>query len=164
MDHNLLYHRIYALFESVSPLRFDCGRLCGSACCQPDPELPGMYLFPGEEALFTGRSGFKITETDLAGYGPVPLLSCKGNCERAMRPLSCRVFPLAPKLESGIVSVRPDPRGRACCPLCRQGLGSLSSEFKNAVLDVFQLLAENPSTQEFILALSKHLDEFDQEL
>ena len=41
------------LLECVTPLKTDCGRACGGACCQPDEDgQGGMLLFPGEEALY----------------------------------------------------------------------------------------------------------------
>ena len=39
-----------ALLSNLTPLKSDCGRLCGGACCQGD-DATGMLLFPGEEAL-----------------------------------------------------------------------------------------------------------------
>lgn len=47
---------------NITPLRFDCGRLCGAACCAPDEEGDGgMLLFPGEEALYEPLpEGFEI--------------------------------------------------------------------------------------------------------
>ena len=39
-----------ALLENLTPLRTDCGKVCGSACCKSlDAEETGMLLFPGEE-------------------------------------------------------------------------------------------------------------------
>ena len=57
-----------ALLADVTPLRTDCGRCCGAACCAPDEDgQGGMLLFPGEEALFRGRAGFRIVATGAAG-------------------------------------------------------------------------------------------------
>ena len=38
------------LLRELTPLKTDCGRLCGGACCEGDEET-GMLLFPGEDAL-----------------------------------------------------------------------------------------------------------------
>lgn len=159
-----MYLSLYCLLEKETPLRFDCGRLCGAACCQVTGELPGMYLFPGEEVMFTGKEGFTLSEAQLPGFGPVRLLSCEGRCERAARPLSCRIFPLAPRVEQGRIAARPDPRGRVVCPLCRGSSGALSSSFTDAVEQAFARLWEDPETHGFIEALSRHLDEFDMAL
>ena len=37
----------------LTPLKRDCARLCGAACCQPDETgLNGMLLFPYEDAFY----------------------------------------------------------------------------------------------------------------
>lgn len=164
MDDIGFYCELYQQLEHVTPLRFDCGRLCGGACCRSDPEQPGMYLFPGEEAMFSGKAGFTVTGAVLPGYGPVPLLACEGACTRSERPLSCRVFPLAPALASDKLSLRPDPRGRRACPLCRGGVEALSGEFVSAVRAVFAALSENSRTAAFLRALAAHLNEFGRPL
>ena len=46
------YRAIYRLLNMVSPVDDDCGRLCGSACCTSGEEDMGIYLLPGEEALW----------------------------------------------------------------------------------------------------------------
>lgn len=158
------YQQLYSPFDTLTPLRFDCGRLCGGACCQAGPELPGMYLFPGEQELFEGKEGFQIKEATLPGYGPVPLLVCSGQCDRAMRPLACRVFPLAPKLMDGKLTVRADPRGRAVCPLARDGAAGMTQAFKSAALDAFAALLERPQTNNFMKALLVYLDEFEYQI
>ena len=39
--------------KDVTPLKRDCGRVCGAACCRsPEGEETGMLLFPGEEEYF----------------------------------------------------------------------------------------------------------------
>lgn len=158
------YKQLYARIGALTPLKSDCGRLCGGACCAIDDELPGMYLFPGEEALYAGRPGFTIRRATLTGYGPVALLDCGGACDRTLRPLSCRVFPLAPRVMGDAVQVRLDPRGRAVCPLSRGSRGALHSVFVAAVQQVFEELLQNPDTAPFVRALSREIDEFAQPL
>ena len=52
-----------ALLEEVTPLRRDCGALCGAACCSSlEGEETGMLLFPGEEEACGDQPGFRITE------------------------------------------------------------------------------------------------------
>ena len=78
--------RARALIGERTPLRSDCGQLCGAACCQADEDgQGGMYLFPGEEALLHGE------DSDFA-----PIYTCDGTCARENRPLACRIFPLTP--------------------------------------------------------------------
>ena len=43
--------RAKALLENETPLKTDCGALCGAACCRTDADgKGGVYLFPGEDA------------------------------------------------------------------------------------------------------------------
>jgi hypothetical protein len=158
MDSVAFYQKLYSLFDEANPLAFDCGKLCNSACCSP--ELPGMYLFPGEEALFAGKPGFTLTDAELPGWGNVKLLSCSGRCNRGLRPLSCRIFPLAPKVEGDAVRVRPDPRGKAVCPLCNQPLSALCGGFMKAAQEAFTALLAEPETADFLRALSNIVDEY----
>jgi len=52
------YQKIYALLDRVSPVPYDCGKLCTAACCGcaglpegKDEEELGMFLLPGEEQM-----------------------------------------------------------------------------------------------------------------
>ena len=49
-----IYKEIYKRFDTLTPVPFDCGEHCGKLCCEGDDES-GMYLFPGEKALFVGK-------------------------------------------------------------------------------------------------------------
>lgn len=89
-----------ALLTEVTPLKADCGRLCGAACCLPgeDGEAVGMLLFPGEAALYESASWAQLLPAHYRlGDEPGQLLVCGGHCPRAERPLACRVFPLTVK-------------------------------------------------------------------
>lgn len=162
MDAVKFYQNLYQTIGNATPLGFDCGRLCGKACCVVSPDLPGMYLFPGEEALYAGIEGFTLSDAALPGYGKVLLLSCDGRCSRDARPLECRVFPFAPKVCAGEVSARIDPRGRPVCPLCHQPASALSAGFAKAADDVFRSLLTEPETAAFLHALSLAIDEYER--
>lgn len=164
MESAKFYREMYEKMGGLTPLMFDCGRLCGKACCEVTPALPGMYLFPGEEDLYRGVPGFSLSTRDLPGYGPVQLLSCDGACDRALRPLECRVFPLVPKVAGDAVKCRVDARGRSVCPLCHQGKGGLSGAFVQAVQGVFDALWRQPETKRFLIALSNAVDEYEKPL
>ena len=118
------------LLETVTPLKRDCGRLCGARCCAPlEGEETGMLLFAGEEALYAGKPGWKLRETERG-----MLAVCPGTCAREERPLSCRIFPLMPEAGAdGKIRVRMDERARAVCPLSWQGLSALDPAFIEAV-------------------------------
>ena len=46
------------ILAEVTPLKGDCGRVCGARCCRPlETEETGMLLFPGEEEAYAGKHG-----------------------------------------------------------------------------------------------------------
>lgn len=101
------YNYLYRITRDVTPLQYDCGDLCGQICCRPNPENSlGMYLFPGEEIMFTGSEEwlkYEKHEPDLYDFPgnwtyPVYFIQCLRPCPRESRPLACRLFPLAPHL------------------------------------------------------------------
>ncbi len=43
------------ILAEVTPLKTDCGKVCGARCCRSlEGEETGMLLFPGEEAYYAG--------------------------------------------------------------------------------------------------------------
>lgn len=120
------YRELYEKLDAVSPVPYDCGTLCGKACCgvseydRPveDDEM-GLYLYPGEEELlredpdWLNWSEEQVEEEDveevdgLAALFPPSFLGkslcfvkCKDplHCHRENRPLQCRFFPTQPHL------------------------------------------------------------------
>lgn len=79
-----------------------------------------MWLYPYEEDLFADKEGFKVCETE-GNYG-YPMVICSGECDRAERPLACRIFPLFPLVteEDGKIRIKVirDPRA-TMCPIVR---------------------------------------------
>ena len=143
------------MLQDVTPLRMDCGLVCGGACCRSLPgERTGMLLFPGEEAYYRGKAGYDLLETPTG-----PLLICHGACERAERPLSCRLFPLLPVIREDGVRVAMDARARAACPLAAQGVRGLSEDFVEAVRQAGQALLADDTQQAFLRRLTKEQDE-----
>lgn len=147
--------RARALLATLTPLHADCGATCGCACCRPlEGEMTGMLLFPGEEAYYEGRAGYRMTAAD---HGV--LLICSGRCDRADRPLSCRLFPLLPLLRADGVKVATDLRAKTVCPLAHQGKDALSPEFVAAVREVGRILAEDEKQRAFLEKLTQNQDE-----
>lgn len=127
------YLAIYRLLDRVSPVDFDCGTLCGAACCTSDfaPDdreycapsdenagsYMGLYLLPGEEKIFTEEDdawlqwGFIVAEEyefPESWHGRIPFIQCRTapDCNRKRRPIQCRTFPLSPHIdEDGIFRV-----------------------------------------------------------
>ena len=144
-----------ALLENVTPLKTDCGLTCGGACCRPmEGEMTGMLLFPGEEGYYEGREGYRMTVTD---HGT--LLFCSGRCERADRPLSCRLMPLLPILREDGMRVATDLRATAVCPLARQGKDALDPAFVAEVRQAGRILAEDEAQKAFLIRLTRQQDE-----
>lgn len=101
------YKGLYQNTDLITPLEYDCGKLCGSICCQSDQKgHTGVYLLPGEEEMFTGNEDWLRWEMQRPEDGdfppdweyPVYFIQCIKPCPRDRRPLSCRFFPLAPHL------------------------------------------------------------------
>ena len=143
------------LLSNLTPLKTDCGKVCGARCCRPlEGEETGMLLFPGEEEAYRGKPEWKLRETP-AGT----LLVCPGHCAREERPLACRIFPLLPVIRDGTVKVAADLRARAVCPLLRQGIRGMDPAFTEAVREAGKILAEDPEQREFLDMLTGEQDE-----
>ncbi len=143
------------LLERVTPLKTDCGRVCGARCCRSsDGEETGMLLFPGEEEEYRNKPGWSIRK---ARQGL--LLICPGECRREERPLACRLFPLLPLIRNTEIRVRTDQRARGTCPLVKQGLPAFDPAFILAVEEAGTVLAENGKQRAFLERLSEEQDE-----
>ncbi len=153
-----------ALLENITPLKSDCGRLCGSLCCKDGDgeEEAGMLLFPGEEKLYAHQGTWmELLDSALLFRGePVRLLVCSLPCPRRLRPLSCRIFPLFPYLTEKGVEARLDVRARPLCPLCDYGEQGLDPAFVRAVRDAGEILAQDPAQREFLRLLTEHIGEY----
>lgn len=171
MPENLSAHEalLHArdLLASATPLKRDCGGLCGSACCQPTGDGEnGMYLFPGEEAFYTPTPGWaRVLPTDwkLAGKR-VKLLACTAECPRAERPLACRVFPLIARPRDKSIGLHMDPRAWPVCPLMPHGERGLDPTFVGFVRTAFELLWEYPEHRAFLRALNRQLAQYERPL
>lgn len=139
--------RAYAALGDHTPLLTDCGALCGAACCGTDADgQGGVYLFPGERALLRACEWARVLPAAFA-----PILYCDGPCDRALRPLGCRIFPLTPvRGKNGRWTVRMDVRARAMCPLSRSGISGLSPDFVRAARDALRIVAEDPEGDAFL--------------
>ena len=158
MDYNYLYRKL----NKRTPLRNDCGKLCNNACCvDTEGETLGMYLFPGEEEMFTDKNNFTVEESELEYSGKkAKILYCKPYCNRQERPLACRIFPLFPYITvGGELKVIVDPRGRNICPLYKGECTDLNSSFVRAVRHIGEILANDEEAFEFLFALSRLIDE-----
>ncbi len=142
--------------NQATPLKRDCGRLCGARCCRPlEGEETGMLLFPGEAEAYAGKAGWKIRKTARGD-----LLLCSGTCNREERPLSCRLFPLLPLIgDDGEICVVTDQRARAVCPLARQGKSAMDPAFIEAVRQAGEILAAQDEQAVFLDMLEEEQNE-----
>ncbi len=146
------YERLY----HKTPLGFyNCGRLCDGLCCRGD--CKGMWLYPGEEELFANKEGFEVCETE-GNYG-YPMVICSGECDRAERPLPCRIFPLFPlvyeadgKLNFEVIY---DPRANMC-PLAAKK-EPLDPSFIKEVRKTARYLAQDEKILEYMKEVSEEL-------
>ena len=101
------YSYLYRITANVTPLDTDCGRICRQACCQPNLEdTLGIYLYPGEESMYSRHEDWLIWEAQdprkqffpASWPSPVYFVKCTRLCQRELRPLACRFFPLTPHL------------------------------------------------------------------
>ena len=140
----------------LTPLKRDCGRICGARCCSPlEGEETGMLLFPGEEAVYAGKAGWEIRQTARGA-----MLICPGKCSREERPLSCRLFPLLPLIgDDGKIRVVTDLRARAVCPLARQGKSAMDPAFIEAVQEAGEILAQRDEQAVFLDMLEEEQEE-----
>lgn len=141
--------RAYEAIDDKTPMRTDCGQLCGAACCQTDADgQGGVCLLPGEEGRLAGISWGRIVHDDQMD---VPMLMCSDMCDREIRPFLCRIFPLCPVMgRSGKWTVRMDARARAVCPLSASGLSGLDPDFARGCAKAVQIIAEDPEGEEFL--------------
>lgn len=157
---------LYQVLDGVTPLEGDCGRLCGKKCCSLRGEGGlGVYLFPGEEKVF-GPEGpwFRVVGSpgEVGHFtGPRPfLLDCRGKCPRDRRPLACRLFPLAPRLDrEGSLELILDPDALFICPLVKlDDPGALEPAFREGVRRVWLDLLEDRAVRENVRAYSDRVD------
>ncbi|MBP3720803.1 MAG: hypothetical protein J6J41_05685 [Clostridia bacterium] len=143
------------LLAEVTPLKRDCGRICGKRCCSSlEGEETGMLLFPEEEDYYGELEGWRMLPA-----GRELLLICPGSCRREERPLACRMFPLLPIPTAEGIAVRTDERARAVCPLARQGVKGMDPAFAEAVRQAGEILAGDEKQREFLNRLAEEQEE-----
>lgn len=148
-----LLRRAYALLENSTPLKYDCGKLCGNACCKAETVKSkgeaGMVLLPYEDVLIGGLEEFKIKDTSDG-----KILICNGSCERIFRPFMCRIFPYYARIDekTGGISLRVDPRAANVCPIAIKKHGTRHSAYfhRNAIRAVRILMRDEDLKKELI--------------
>lgn len=155
--------RARELMENITPLKTDCGKCCGAACCQSDEDgQGGMVLFPGEESIYQDLpEGMQLTPYDAILPG-MQLLTCDGTCDRHTRPLSCMLFPLTPVVveKDGRMGLKVmvDPRAFSVCPLCEGGVRGMDAQFVEAVRQAGKVLCQNGEIRMYLKALGEYFE------
>ena len=136
-----------ALLRDMTPLRSDCGVLCGAACCSVDEDgQGGVYLFPNEIESAKNAPWARVVEDEFA-----PMLVCEGACDRDVRPFACRMFPLTPRRKKdGSYKVGMDCRAFAICPLATSGVRGLNPAFVDAAIAAINLISTDDEGKSFI--------------
>lgn len=148
MDEAIL-QQAYAAIGDLTPLKTDCGAVCGAACCRCDADGQGGVALL--EAEFARLSGVDWARMGRDRAMNAPMLLCKSACERKLRPYLCRIFPLCPvRTADGRWAVRLDARARAACPLARGSLKGLDPDFVRAIARSIGILARDPEGEAFL--------------
>lgn len=150
---------IYRLLDRVSPINYDCGKLCGASCCTVSgdysDEMMGIYLYPGEEKIHDPNCSWLSWTVERAEdydfpdswQGNLYFVRCKTppHCPRGMRPFQCRTFPLTPHItEDGILTlIYNDEDLPYSCPLIDEEI-PLSDDFVRATYTVWSHLIRDP--------------------
>ena len=150
------YEAIYRLLNRVSPLDFDCGRLCDAGCCTVEgSDEMGIYLLPGEDKIHDKKDHWlKWSEESTEDYdfpeswkGKVFFVQCAGpnECNRNMRPMQCRTFPLTPHIDQDgeLTLVYNDMNLPYRCPLIEDEI-PLNDDFVQATFTVWKRLIRDP--------------------
>ena len=144
---------VYAAIGETTPLREDCGCLCGAACCKADADNQGgVCLLPGEEMLLRDADWGEITHEQMMDR---PMLICHDTCDRERRPFLCRVFPLCPVKNDKGWTARMDARARTVCPLSRGGIRGLDPAFTRSCVRAIRLIAQDPEGEAFLTRWSR---------
>ena len=119
-----------------------------------------MILFPFEERALV-RTHFLIITRKRMGTRQVAFAVCPGQCDRAHRPLSCRLYPFVPILKEGRVHIVPDPRAAYFCPLLKkEAKPYLDNAFSSAAAQAVESLRALPGFDAFLLDYGYMLKEY----
>ena len=149
-DYDKLYKKINEIIGDLTPLKADCGVLCGRACCKGD-ENTGMRLFPNEKTTLN----VKMAEGGI-------LAVCEGKCDRNTRPLACKIFPFFPCVdEDKKVYVELDIRAKRLCPMIDHADEiKFDKRFLRAIERVGKILVKDEACYNFLLKNTEEIDMF----
>ena len=165
--------KAYTRLENVTPLKYDCGSLCGSLCCNnngKDGETLGMWLLPYEKELLEALTKDDPTTNFTFGKAEdgTETVFCSGMCDRRFRPFACRIYPFYAKLindETGRIriKVKVDPRARFSCPIAmKDSYLRPSIEFVSTVKSAVRELLKDEIIKKDLISTSEFLSEIEE--
>ncbi|WP_407380211.1 hypothetical protein [Methanobrevibacter sp.] len=150
--------KIHEKLNEVSPVDYDCGKLCGEICCVYDSEeFPNddliIYLLPGEETLYENSKSFELKHFKISEIkyphswkDGVYTVKCTNppNCEREIRPIQCRTFPLIPHItkDRRFHLIFDDSQYPYRCPLIKDNI-KLNDDFVKETYKTWRFLLKN---------------------
>lgn len=153
-----LIEKIHEKLNEVSPVDYDCGKLCGEICCTYDDETYSnndliIYLLPGEEVLYDSSESFELIHYDIneinyphSWKNGVYTVRCINppNCEREIRPIQCRTFPLIPHIDKNnhFYLIFDESQYPYKCPLINKNI-ELNEDFINETYKAWRFLLKN---------------------
>lgn len=157
--------KIYEELDKVTPVNFDCGKLCNSVCCAYDEDDYrnkdlALYLLPGEELIYEDNEYFKLYYVDpreldypYTWKEPVFLVECTNppHCDRKKRPIQCRTFPLIPHIsKKGRLQLIFDKNEFPYqCPIIEENI-KLNETFIETTYKIWKKLITNPQVYDLI--------------
>ncbi|RAP53861.1 MAG: hypothetical protein BZ137_05425 [Methanosphaera sp. rholeuAM130] len=164
---------IHERLDKVSPVDFDCGTLCGEVCCVYDKEHSDeelmLYLMPGEELLYEDNAYFELYT--IASNAPdypddwednIFVVKCTSppECDRRLRPIQCKTFPLIPhiSIEGEFHLVFDESEYPYVCPLVNENR-KLEDDFINETYSVWKMLINNPVVYDLVKIDSRRRNE-----
>ena len=157
--------RIYERLDEVSPVDFDCGKLCGEVCCVYDADNSHteelvLYLLPGEELMYEDSQEFELYYVDSSEIkyphswkDNIYLVKCVNppKCDRSIRPIQCRTFPLVPHISKNgeFHLILDETEFPYECPILRDNI-KLNDEFINVTYEVWKILIRNPLVYDLV--------------
>lgn len=159
------YKAAYRLLDRYSPVDGDCGLMCSAACCMSasgchDEEM-GIYMLPGEDLIHDKNNSRLLWNAESSDEYGFPeswdetfwFVKCSGpsTCDRKMRPLQCRTFPLMPYIsEAGeLMMIYNDNELPYECPLIENEI-PLNDDFVRATRTVWKHLLRDRRIRDMV--------------
>lgn len=158
------YEELYNRLNAVFPINGDCGDLCGVLCCTYNNDSDGdvgIYLLPGEDQLFSkDESWLEWSIENAKDYdfpeswdGNVNFVKCKNppTCDRNMRPLQCKFFPISAHITEDLqlVLIRYFEELPFSCPLQKKN-AKLNEDFLIECYEAWKMLLEDQQIYDLI--------------